>query len=97
MAALQSEGALQLCDLPSALQHHLAASELQSLSAAVETTTAEEFLMAPKSPVISIPQSEKQTISRALASTRGTRTETARLLGIGRTTLYRKMREYGIE
>jgi transcriptional regulator with GAF, ATPase, and Fis domain len=96
MAALQSEGALQLCDLPSALQHHLAASALQSLSAAVETTPAEEFLVAPQSPVISIPQSEKQTISRALAS-RGTRTETARLLGIGRTTLYRKMREYGIE
>ena len=96
MAALQSEGALQLCDLPSALQHHLTASALQSLSAAVETTPAEEFLVAPQSPVISIPQSEKQTISRALAS-RGTRTETARLLGIGRTTLYRKMREYGIE
>jgi DNA-binding NtrC family response regulator len=97
MAALQSEGALQLCDLPSALRNHLAASALQRLSTAVETTPAEEFYAAPISPVISIPQSEKQTISRALAATRGARAETARLLGIGRTTLYRKMREYGIE
>jgi transcriptional regulator of acetoin/glycerol metabolism len=47
--------------------------------------------------VISIPQSEKQTIARALAATGGARAEAARLLGIGRTTLYRKLREYGIE
>jgi DNA-binding NtrC family response regulator len=97
MAALHSEGALQLCDLPSALQNHLAAATLHRLSVAVESMPAEEFDLAPKSPVISIPQSEKQTISRALAATGGARAETARLLRIGRTTLYRKMREYGIE
>ena len=97
MAALHSEGALQVWDLPSALQGHLAASALDRLSVAVETRPAGEFYLAPKSLVISIPQSEKQTISRALAATGGARGETALLLGIGRTTLYRKMREYGIE
>jgi DNA-binding NtrC family response regulator len=97
MAALHSEGALQVCDLPSALQNHMAASALHRFSAAVETSPAEEFYLPPASPVISIPQSEKQTISRALAATGGARAETARLLRIGRTTLYRKMREYGIE
>ena len=95
MAALQSEGALQVCDLPSALQNHMAASAIDGLSAAVGTRPAEEFYVAPQSPVISIPQSEKQTITRALAATGGARAETARLLGIGRTTLYRKMKEYG--
>ena len=97
MSALQSEGALQVLDLPSALQNHLAASALQRLSTVVETRPAGEIYLAPQSPVISIPQSEKHTISIALAATRGARAETARLLGIGRTTLYRKMREYGIE
>ena len=63
----------------------------------MESRPAGEFYLAPKSLVISIPQSEKQTISRALAATGGARGETALLLGIGRTTLYRKMREYGIE
>jgi DNA-binding NtrC family response regulator len=97
MAALHSEGALQVCDLPSALQNHLAASAVKHLPAAMDSRPAEEFYLAPPSPVISIPQSEKQTIARALAATRGARAQAARVLGIGRTTLYRKMREYGIE
>ena len=53
--------------------------------------------MAPKSPVISLPESEKQAIAAALAATGGERGKAARILGIGRTTLYRKMKEYGIE
>ncbi len=47
--------------------------------------------------MISLPDSERQTIVRALAATGGERGKTARLLGIGRTTLYRKMKQYGIE
>jgi two-component system response regulator HydG len=54
------------------------------------------FAMAPKSPVISIPESEKQTIANALAATHGERGKAARLLRIGRTTLYRKVKEYGL-
>jgi two-component system response regulator HydG len=54
------------------------------------------FAMAPRSPVISIPESEKQAIANALAATRGERGKAARLLGIGRTTLYRKVKEYGL-
>jgi two-component system response regulator HydG len=47
--------------------------------------------------VISLPASERHAIAHALAATRGQRGKTARLLGIGRTTLYRKMKQYGIE
>ncbi len=39
---------------------------------------------------------EKQHILKVLAHTRGNKTETARLLGIGLTTLYRKLDEYRI-
>ena len=48
-------------------------------------------------PVISIPESEKQAIERALAATRGDRGRTAEILGIGRTTLYRKMKQYNLD
>jgi len=39
--------------------------------------------------------SERETIARALKSTGGNVVAAARLLGIGRTTLYRKMEKYG--
>lgn len=39
---------------------------------------------------------EKQHISKVLAYTKGNKTETARLLGIGLTTLYRKIDEYSL-
>jgi transcriptional regulator of acetoin/glycerol metabolism len=34
---------------------------------------------------------------RALASTHGERGRAAAILGIGRTTLYRKMKQYGLD
>jgi transcriptional regulator of acetoin/glycerol metabolism len=55
-----------------------------------------EHYHGPISPVISIPESEKQTISAALAATHGERLAAAKLLKTSRTTLYRKMKEYGI-
>jgi DNA-binding NtrC family response regulator len=100
--ALRSEGALEMADLPSALLHHRAMCGLERLSGAVATSdraagSLPDFAMAPKSPVISLPESERRTIARALAATRGGRGQAARLLRIGRTTLYRKMKQYGIE
>jgi two-component system response regulator HydG len=100
MAALHSEGAWQMADLPSALQYQRASCGLQSLSGAVADPDGEvgmpHFDVVPKSPVISIPESEKQAIANALAATEGERGKAARLLGIGRTTLYRKVKEYGL-
>jgi DNA-binding NtrC family response regulator len=106
MAALQSEGVVQRADMPSALQCHLAASSLRQLSAAIVAVSGHaagpaaelpQISLAPKSPVISLPESERQAISSALAATNGDRTRAARLLSIGRTTLYRKMKEYGFD
>lgn len=41
----------------------------------------------------SLDQAEKSLIRRAIAHTNGDRLTAARLLGIGKTTLYRKLRE----
>ena len=98
LAALNSDSALQMADLPSALQYHRSTHGLTALSAAASLADAgyplPEVALAPKSPVISLPESERQAISSALAATGGERSQAARLLGIGRTTLYRKMKAY---
>jgi transcriptional regulator with GAF, ATPase, and Fis domain len=100
--ALQSEGVLQMADLPTALQYHRSASSLEKLSGALALANPSrdslpDFAMTPKSPVISLPECERRTIAQALTSTGGRRGKAARLLGIGRTTLFRKMKQYGIE
>jgi len=41
-------------------------------------------------------QLERQAIIQALEITGGDRTRAARLLGIGKTTIYRKLKEYGL-
>jgi DNA-binding NtrC family response regulator len=100
MSALHSEGALQMADLPSPLQYSGVANGLGRLLDAIEEDRNEPLpvvRLAPISPVISIPESERNTIEKALAATDGERGRAARLLGIGRTTLYRKMKQYGIE
>ena len=48
-------------------------------------------------PVVPIPEAEKQAIAHALRSTGGSRSQAAELLKISRTTLYRRMKEYGME
>jgi DNA-binding NtrC family response regulator len=95
MAAMCSEGFFQMADLPTALQYGQAAAALPP----IEDASGElpDFRLPPKSPVISIPESEKQAIKNALAATHGDRQLAASLLKIGRTTLYRKMKQYGIE
>ncbi len=95
MAAMYSEGA-QTLHLPSPLQQYRDATGLHTLSEAVEQEPAQSVWLAPRSPVISLPQSERQAIAAALAATNGGREKAARILKIGRTTLYRKMKQYGI-
>jgi DNA-binding NtrC family response regulator len=98
MAAMQSEGVLQMTDLPSALLYHQTTAGLDSLSDAVAWgRDLPQESLSPPTKVISLPDSEKQTIGAALAATHGERAKAARILRIGRTTLYRKMKEYGFD
>jgi two-component system response regulator HydG len=46
--------------------------------------------------VISIADMEKQAILETIRQLKGDKLMAARLLGIGKTTLYRKLKEYGL-
>jgi DNA-binding NtrC family response regulator len=97
MVALRSENALRMADMPTALRNRAAPGPAPDLADVLEQHPFQEFVHSPPSPVISIPDSEKQAIRNALVETRGEKGRAASLLGIGRTTLYRKMKQYGIE
>src|SRR6185295_8427410 len=57
------------------------------------TSTSSER-QAETSAILPLAEVERSAIKRALERTNGDRAMTARLLGIGRTTLYRKLKEY---
>jgi DNA-binding NtrC family response regulator len=57
---------------------------------------AEENSTEPEGSVIPLDELVKRAILRAVQITKGDRTAAALLLGIGRTTLYRKLKEYGM-
>ncbi len=65
------------------------------------TETAQEPAPAPaaiqNAPVIPLMELERRAIVNALEYTKGDRSVAAHLLGIGRTTLYRKLKEYQLE
>jgi DNA-binding NtrC family response regulator len=46
--------------------------------------------------IVPLAEVEKQTILRTLERLNGDKVMTARMLGIGKTTLYRKLKEYGV-
>jgi DNA-binding NtrC family response regulator len=94
MTALYSAGNLHPYDLPSAVQNF----GLRQLSHSVLQPQGElaDARLAPVSPVISVGESELQAIRRALQATDGERSKAAGLLQISRTTLYRRMKQYGM-
>ncbi len=94
MVAINSGPLLHTADLPSSLQNALEARRPPRMSAAagaVHGSTPEEYVQMP---LFSLTEMERDAIVRALEYTRGDRAMAAQLLGIGRTTLYRKLKEY---
>jgi DNA-binding NtrC family response regulator len=77
--ALASSNELQVRDLPT--QVYGAPLDLMGMS-------------QPSNGIVPIAELEKQTILNALAQVNGDKMMAARLLGIGKTTLYRKLKEY---
>ncbi|HLN03091.1 MAG TPA: sigma-54 dependent transcriptional regulator [Bryobacteraceae bacterium] len=97
MVAMNSGPLLQTADLPSALQTHFEARRCGVLSVAAVVNGAPKPLpAAPQSGIIPLTEMEKHAILNALEYTKGDRAMAALLLGIGRTTLYRKLKEYGL-
>ena len=91
MVACNSGPLLHTMDLPSTVMNarKCYTEDLLSMATAVGAT-------APRG-IRSLPDVEKQAIRDALVYTKGDRGTAAELLGIGRTTLYRKLKEYGIQ
>jgi transcriptional regulator with PAS, ATPase and Fis domain len=96
MVAISSEHLVHTADLPSALQNHVAQKKSQYLMTAVgaQAAMASANSAELRTSVIPLAELEKHAILSALESTSGDRALAASLLGIGRTTLYRKLKEY---
>lgn len=110
MVAINSGPLLHVADLPSNLQNHLIQKKAQYLTAAVGAypatplggaggsdrpdTLAGAPASIPLPTVVPLAKLERRAIINALDYTRGDRAVAAHLLGIGRTTLYRKLKEY---
>jgi DNA-binding NtrC family response regulator len=89
---LSSGPVLHLGDLPTQLQNfHLQNRRPVAVSAAGVGAPS-----ASRTPVLPLAQLEKQAILDTLRKLNGDKLLAARLLGIGKTTLYRKLKEYGI-
>jgi len=60
------------------------------------STSVDSILGAPvESRIVSIADLEREAILNTLRQLKGDKLMAARLLGIGKTTLYRKLKEYG--
>jgi DNA-binding NtrC family response regulator len=88
--ALSSGPVLRLGDLPTQLQQEdLAAERVRANGDNTEPDKA-----VPE--VTTLADLERQAILAAIRTLHGDKLQAARLLGIGKTTLYRKLKEYGI-
>ena len=105
MMALNSGPLLHFADLPTGVANDaLARGATGFASAAVaggRMVTGPLQQSAPQmmvqTEVVPLVELERRAIKHALEHTRGDRTTAAQLLGIGRTTLYRKLKEYRME
>lgn len=105
MTAMNSGPLLHASDLPSPLRHQLglARAEQRTMVAAAQNGPSggrpEISAAAPEPQPVIMPLSEieKRAIIEALHYTKGDHTSAAHLLGIGRTTLYRKLKEYRLD
>jgi two-component system response regulator HydG len=96
------ERACVLCSGPTLLKEHLADELMQSgkgggrvksLSSTSQSVPEQAPRLASYSPYVS----EEQQIQDALRATGGNKAKAAKLLGYDRTTLYRKMKRYGLQ
>jgi len=88
--ALSSGPILHLGDLPTQLQQQ----GLEARRVSTSTGEASETGSAPE--LKTLADMEREAILGAIRTLNGDKLQAAKLLGIGKTTLYRKLKEYGI-
>ena len=102
MIAFSNGPLLQFVDMPTAVQSFVRGEQFYSMATVAGGSkiigAGGKGLMLPTADeaVIPLVELEKRAIQHALRTTRGDRTIAAQLLGIGRTTLYRKIRDFGL-
>jgi len=81
--ALSSSAILQIGDLPTALRNY-------------EGAPGTTYHFGDDGAIVPLSEIEKRAIMQAIDQVHGDKIEAARKLGIGKTTLYRKLKEYGV-
>lgn len=100
MMSFNSGPLLHFGDLPSPVANYSRARNQVGLVATAAAGAGAHSMataVTPPRSIVPLQELEKRAIQNALVHTRGDRTTAAQLLGIGRTTLYRKLKEYEIE
>jgi DNA-binding NtrC family response regulator len=99
MMSFNSGPLLHFADLPTAVADFTRAKTMNGFVAAVATSARPGSVATalPQQSIVTLQELEKRAIQHTLQHTRGDRTTAAQLLGIGRTTLYRKLKEYQLD
>jgi len=87
---MASGGEIQLGDLPTQLQQQALAGLHAAMAGKRDQDTA------PSKEIVPLAVKERDAIFDAIRLTNGDKLRAAKLLGIGKTTLYRKLKEYGV-
>ncbi|MGV8084426.1 MAG: sigma-54-dependent Fis family transcriptional regulator [Coriobacteriia bacterium] len=88
---------ITLGDLPTFVTSEYFADQMSGAACAVRQPSGSRFGKDALAPTLSLHALEENAVRRALQTTAGNVTKAAALLEIGKATLYRKMKEYGIE
>lgn len=99
MIAVNSGPTIHTGDLPSSLINfqHGRRSEGAAMAAVADgQPIVPPAITSSQFPILPLTELEKQAIISALHHTKGDRMAAAMMLGIGRTTLYRKLKEYNL-
>ena len=95
--ALSSGPILHMGDLPTQLHEFRMQHRTRHGDAVPAATAATASVAEPEQGrIVSIAEMERQAILDTIRQLRGDKLMAAKLLGIGKTTLYRKLKEYGI-
>jgi DNA-binding NtrC family response regulator len=103
MVAFNSGPELHFADLPTGVAFNGQPAPMRAMAASASGGNGHNgppglrtvSLLTAQGGVLPLQEVERRAIEQALTFTHGDRTTAAHLLGIGRTTLYRKLKEYG--
>ena len=94
MMSFNSGPLLHFEDLPTSVAYQIGETRAVALAA---VAVAAGKPLVPQQVIVPLQELERRAIQQALQHTKGDRTVAAQMLGIGRTTLYRKLKDYRLE